>query len=246
MARRVALWLFRCTVAVLVVVFAVRAFEETAIAGARDHGRLDQVNATVVSVRSQTHEGCSGTGQDKNCQNTETWRTYDLTLLVGTDTKSVSTGDIGSWASFSEGGRVRVGLWHGKVIEIEGHGVWHPWGVGTPLVAAFFVLYLPAMGYLVSLAVTTAAWRRGRNGRAGPGRDQRVAANIFGVLAGLATGVVLLLVAALRQSALPWWPVVPVTAGAAVACALLGLSDRRRERTGDTPPPEQRTYPVAP
>ncbi|MFF4021023.1 hypothetical protein [Streptomyces sp. NPDC001843] len=223
---RVALHLFRWTMVLLVLFFTVRTYDETAIAVARGTGGLDTVDATVVEVRDVSHEGCSGSGQDTNCDEKVSWFSQDVTLRVGDGgTRTVSVDSRGP--SFAEGRQVRLGLWHDKAVEIDGYVVHSAWTGDGFFFVVPVLLYPLAMGYVIVVAVALLARVLGRGGRARLGVGDRFAAATFGVVAGLASCVALIFFSAARDATPAWWPIAPVGAGSAVAALMLVSGARK-------------------
>ncbi|MGW1750337.1 hypothetical protein ACWCRD_32905 [Streptomyces sp. NPDC002092] len=217
--------LFRCMMVLLVVFFVVRTYEETAIAVARGTGGLDTVDAAVVEAGWRSHEGCSGAGQDTNCDEKVTWSSREVSLRAGGDTRTVSVDADGP--SFTEGQRVRLGLWHNKVVEINGYLVHSAWKGDGLFFVVPLTLYPLVMGYVVVVVTALLArlLNRGRRARLDLGR--RIEASACGVVVGLAVCLFLVFFSAIREATPPWWPMAPVGAGSAVAALVLVIKARR-------------------
>lgn len=217
---RVLFVLFRGVMVLLVAFFAVRTYEETAIAVARATGGLHTVQATVVEVRHVSHERCSGAGQATDCGEKATSFSDDVIVRGEGSTRTVSVDDDGP--SFSEGQQVRLGLWHDEVVVIDGyaaHGAWT--GDGFFFVVPL-LLYPVAMGYVIAVATALLARVLNRGGRARLDVGERLAADVYGVLTGLAVCLFLVFLTAVRDDGSPpWWPIAPVGAGTAVAALAL-------------------------
>jgi len=226
---RVVFMLFRCVMVLLIVFFAVRTYEETAIALARDTGGLDTVDAGVVEAGWVSHERCSSAGQDTNCNEKVTWSRRAVSLRVGGDTRTVSVD--GDGPSFTEGQRVRLGLWHDKVVEINGYVVHRGWTGDGFFFVVPLLLYPLAMGYVVVVvtALLTRLMNRGRRARLDLG--ERIEANAIGVVVGLAVCLLLVFLSATRGASPPWWPIAPVGAGSAVAALVLVIRARSATET---------------
>lgn len=215
--------LFRCVMVLLVVFFAVRTYEETAIAVARGTGGLDTVNAAVAEAGWASHESCSGAGQDTNCNEKGTWSSRDVRLRVGGDTRTVSMDADGP--SLTEGRQVRLGLWHDEVVEINGYVVRSAWTGDGFFFLAPLLLYPLAMAYVV-VVVTALLARLMNRRRARLDLGKRMEASVFGVVVGLAACLFLVFFSAVREASPPWWPVAPVGTGSAVAALVLVIKAR--------------------
>lgn len=222
---RVVFMLFRCAMVLLVVSFAVRTYEETAIAVARGTGGLDTVDAAVVEAGWRSHEGCSGAGQDTNCTGKATWSSREVSLRVGGDTRTVSVDAHGP--SFTEGRQVRLGLWHNRVVEIDGYLVHRAWTGDGFFFVVPLLLYPLAMGYVVVVVTALLARSMNRGRRAGLDLGRRIEASSVGVVVGLAVCLFLMFFSAMEEASPPWWPIAPVGAGSAVAALVLVVKARR-------------------
>ncbi|MFF4360377.1 hypothetical protein [Streptomyces sp. NPDC001604] len=217
--------LFRCVMVLLVVFFAVRTCEETAIAVARGTGGLDTVDAVVVEAGWRSHEGCSGAGQDTNCTEQVTWSSREVGLRVDGDTRTVSLD--GDGPSFTEGQKVRLGLWHNKVVEINGYLVHSAWKGDGFFFVVPLMLYPLAMGYVVVVVTALLARLMNRGRRARLDLGKRIEASASGVVVGLVVCLFLVFFSAIREASPPWWPIAPVGAGSAVAALVLVIKARR-------------------
>ncbi|MEV1063565.1 hypothetical protein [Streptomyces sp. NPDC050263] len=229
MGRRVRRAVFRLVMAVLILLLAGRTYEETAVALARSNGSLDTAVATVTEVTSHTVSGYSGGGRAGGGGAFFSHTDFTVRLALGDGHKTVDKVEERAGRDLWEGRRVQVGLWHGRVVEIEGRNVWRGWHFGA-LDVTLVVLMPLITGYLVSLAVSAAAFLTARAGRVRLGRDDR-----FGPCAlGWAVGVFVLLALLMRTAFADvpaYWPAFPVGAGATVALVLLGAVIRRHART---------------
>ncbi|MEU3611907.1 hypothetical protein ABZ725_06245 [Streptomyces sp. NPDC006872] len=220
---------FRLVMVVLILLLAGRTYEETAVALARSNGSLDTAAATVTEVTSRTVSGYSGGGQDGGNGTFLSHTEFTVRLALGEGNKTVDQVEERAARDLWEGRRVQVGLWHGRVVEIEGRNVWRGWHFGA-LDVTLMVLMPLITGYLVSLAVLAAAFLTARAGRVRLGRDDR-----FGPCAlGWAVGMFVLLALLMRTAfgdVPPYWPAFPVGAGATVALVLLSAVIRRHART---------------
>ncbi|MFE9676913.1 hypothetical protein ACFYO5_22635 [Streptomyces sp. NPDC006259] len=224
--------LFRCVMVLLVAFFAVRTYEETAIAVARTTGKLHTVQATVAEIRHISHEHCSGTGQATDCGEKVTSFGEDVIVRGQGATRTVSVDDDGP--SLSEGQQVRLGLWHDEVVEIDGYAAHSAWTGDGFFFVAPLLLYPVAMGYVIAVATAMLARVLNRGGRARFDVGERLAADSYGVLIGLAVCLFLVLLTAVRDvGSPPWWPIAPVGAGTAVA-ALALLRGARAAAEPDT------------
>ncbi|MGW0944933.1 hypothetical protein ACWD4O_20615 [Streptomyces sp. NPDC002623] len=220
---------FRLVMVVLILLLAGRTYEETAVAIARSNGSLDTAAATVTEVTSRTVSGYSGGGQDGGNGTLLSHTEFTVRLALGEGNRTVEQVEERAARDLWEGRRVQVGLWHGRVVEIEGRNVWRGWHFGA-LDVTLMVLMPLITGYLVSLSVLAAAYLAARAGRVRLGRDDR-----FGPCAlGWAVGMLVLLALLMRTAfgdVPAYWPAFPVGAGAAVALVLLSAVIRRRART---------------
>ncbi|GGZ95332.1 hypothetical protein ACFOOM_13730 [Streptomyces echinoruber] len=224
---RVLLGLFRCVMVLIVAFFAVRTYEETAIAVARATGGLRTVRATVAGVQHITHERCTGAGQDTDCSHKDFWSSDDVIVRADGATRTVTVEDA---PSFAEGQQVRLGMWHDTVVQIDEYTVHSAWTGDGFLLVVSPLLYPLAMAYTIVVVTALLARLLGRRGRARLDVGERLHADIFGVVTGLAVCLILVFVSAARDNGNPpWWPVVP--AGAGIACAALVLLRNARAAT---------------
>ncbi|MET9904971.1 hypothetical protein [Streptomyces sp. NPDC006446] len=145
---------------------ALRTYEETGVAHARSNGTLHTADATITKLTSRTTSGRDGGGQDGGSGDWFVTTKYTVELRVGDETKAVDGVPNDFANDLQEGHRVEAGLWHGRVVEIDGRDVWpgwHPGGRDITLV----LLYPFIMGYLIALAMTAAACLAGLGGRYG-------------------------------------------------------------------------------
>lgn len=221
---------FRLTMAVVIALYAWRTYEEVAIAAARSSGTLERADATVVNRTDERKESLGGTGQDRTAEVTIRHE-VTLDLRVNGEVRSVT--DDGS-SGLDMGDHARVGLWHGHVVELDGHYVWHGWNSG-PESAVLLVLYPLAMGYSIVLLVAARVRGSRRGGTDGADSQDVFWGSTFGIIVGAATIVPLALVpAALGTDHPRFWPLVPVATGA-TAAMLVVHRQRRRRQSG--PPP---------
>ncbi|MFD5520832.1 hypothetical protein [Streptomyces sp. NPDC127066] len=221
--------------AALILLLAVRTYEETGVAHARSNGTLHTAGATITKLTSHTRSGRDGGGQDGGSGDWNVTTEYTVELRVGDETKTVNGVPEGSANGLHEGRRVRAGLWHGRVVEIDGRDVWPGWHPGG-WDMALFMLYPLITGYLIALALTAAAYLAGLDGRVRLERQERAASWAFGFLVGMAASFVLMGCAAFGN-AVAYWPLTPVGAGTATALAGLGRTLRRARaaRVEDSP-----------
>ncbi|WEH18182.1 hypothetical protein [Streptomyces sp. VNUA24] len=219
---RIGLAVFRLVMAVVIVLFAWRTYEEVAIAHARSSGTLEPADAVVVDRTEEHGKAPRGTGQDRYADWVY-WDRVTVELRVNGELQWVEAGgDVGD--------RVQVGLWHGHVIELDGSSVWQGWhsGLGGNILIAFYPL---AMCYLITLTVTARVWRARRGGaRVGDPVDF-VFEILFGIIVGAATIVPLALVPAALGTEHPrFWPLIPVATGATATLLVM----RRKLRHGES------------
>ncbi|MDX2932791.1 hypothetical protein [Streptomyces ipomoeae] len=222
---------FRVVMAALIVCLAVRTYEETAVAVARSIGSLHTEAATVTELDGHTEHGSSGGGQDGGgTAYSYTLYTIELRLDDGVKTLNGVTSD--SVDELWDGRQVTVGLWHGRIVEIDGRQVWPGWNrSGWDL--ALIALYPLITGYLISLVVSGCVYLMGRNGRVRLRPDEPVGATFPGILTALAATIALLALGA-AGAAPSCWPLIPFGAGLAVALTRLGTIVRRAERAART------------
>ena len=217
-------WVFRLVMAVLIVMLAVRTYEETAVAYARSHGTLRTAEATVTKLTSHTTRGRDGGGQDGGSGDIVITTTYTIELRVGDRTKTLTDVPDQSAYRLREGQRVEASLWRGRVVEIDGRDVWlgwHPsWWDGT-----LYATYPLIMGYVIALAVNAAGYLAGLRGRVRLAQEHRIGPLGCGLVAGTAAILVLLATAALGHP-LVFWPLIPV--GAGTVAALVALRGKLR------------------
>ncbi|PKT70466.1 hypothetical protein CW362_24225 [Streptomyces populi] len=222
-------WAFRLAMAALVLLLAMRTYEETGVAHARSNGTLHTVGATITKLTSRTTSGRDGGGQDGGSGDWTVTTKYTIELRVGDGTKTVNGVPDDSANGFQEGQRVRAGLWHGRVVEIDGRDVWLGWHPeGRDL--ALFVLYPLIAGYLMALALAAAAYLVGLDGRGRLERRERAAPWAFGFLVAVVACFVLLGCAAFGNT-IAYWPLVPLGVGTATALAALSRVLRRARTT---------------
>ncbi|MEU2392620.1 hypothetical protein [Streptomyces sp. NPDC007369] len=226
MGARVVRAAFRLAMAALILMLGVRTYEETAVALARANGSLRTAEATITELTSHTASGTVGRGQDGGSGDRFVHTEYTIELRVGDEPKTVDGVPDDAAHGLREGERVVAGLWHGRVVEVDGRDVWpgwHPGGWDIPL----FVLYPLIMGYLIAVAVAVAAaFPTRRGGRARPERQDRSGARVFGFFVGVAAIFALIVCGALGYRP-AFWPLVPVGAGTAAALARLGAVVRQ-------------------
>ncbi|MFI5469178.1 hypothetical protein ACIA6D_02990 [Streptomyces cacaoi] len=232
---RVRRVVFRLVMAVLILLLAGRTYQETAVALARSDGSLHTAGASVTELTSHTVSGYSGGGQDGGSGEYFTHTEYTVRLALGEGQKRVDKVADRIGQDLWEGKRVVVGLWHGRVVEIDGQDVWPGWHFGT-LDVTLIVLAPVTTAWLISLAVSAAALLAARTGRVRAGRDDRFGPCALGSAVAMAALLALLVLAAFGH-VLAYWPAVPVCAGTAVALARLSAVIRRLGRIAaeDTP-----------
>ncbi|MDR6975813.1 hypothetical protein J2X68_002501 [Streptomyces sp. 3330] len=223
--RRVA---FRLVMAALILLLAGRTYQETAVALARPDG-LRTTAASVTELTSHTVSGRSGGGQDGGDGSSFTHTEYTVRLDLGDGRKTADDVEDQVGHDLWEGKRVTVGLWHGRVVEIDGRDVWPGWHFGA-LDVTLIVLTPLITAYLISLAVSAAALLAAGTGRVRAGRDDRFGPCALGTAVAVAALLGLLVHAAFGH-VLPYWPAVPVCAGTAVALLRLTAVVRRLGRT---------------
>ncbi len=228
-------WVFRLVMAALILLLAMRTYEETGVAHAQSNGTLHTAGATITKLTSHTTSGRDGGGQDGGSGDWIVSTTYTIELRIGDETKTVNGVPDDSANGLQEGQRVRAGLWHGRVVEIDGRDVWLGWHPGG-WDMALFVLYPLIMGYLIALALAAAAYLAGRDGGVRLERQERAPSWAFGFLAGMAASFVLMGCAAFGNT-IAYWPLVPAGAGTATALAGLrrALRRARAARVEDSP-----------
>jgi hypothetical protein len=230
-AGHVARWVFRLVMAVLLVMLAVRTYEETAVAHARSNGSLRRVAATVTEVTSHTESGRDGGGQDGGSGQWVVTTTYTIELRVGDEPMTVDHIEDLNADDFRKGQRVEARLWHGRIVEIDGHDVWpgwHPWGWDM----ALFMTYPVTMAYLIALAGTATAHLAGLGGRVGLEQEDRTGSFAFGLLAAVATGLTLIVFRVSGHHPV-FWPALP--AGAGILAVLAGLRRKLRQARAQVP-----------
>ncbi|MFF5359677.1 hypothetical protein ACFY4I_09770 [Streptomyces scabiei] len=208
--------------AVVIVLFAWRTYEEMAIADARSSGNLELADAVVVDRTEEHGKTRGGTGQDRSAEWVY-WDRVTLELRVNGEVQSVEAGgDVGD--------HVQVGLWHGHIIELDGSYVWQGWnsGLGGNILIAFYPL---AMGYVITLTVAARVWTARRGGaRVGDPVDFLFEI-LFGIIVGAVTIVPLAVVPAALGTEHPrFWPLIPVAIGATVSLLVM----RRQLRRGQS------------
>ncbi|WP_037627700.1 hypothetical protein [Streptomyces aureus] len=228
-------WVFRLVMAALILLLAMRTYEETGVAYAQSNGTLHTAGATITKLTSHTTSGTDGGGQDGGSGDWFVTTKYSIELRVGSETKAVHGVPDDSVRDFREGQRVRAGLWHGRVVEIDGRDVWRGWyPEGWDL--ALFVLYPLVTGYLIAVALAAAAYLAGRDGRVRLERRERAGSWGFGFLVAIAVCFALMGCAAFGNT-VAYWPLVPLAAGTAAALVgLRGALRRARDaRVADSP-----------
>lgn len=228
-------WVFRLVMAALILLLAMRTYEETGVAHARSNGSLHTAEATITKLTSHTTSGRDGGGQDGGSGIWSVTTVYTIELRVGDETKTANGVPNDSANDLQEGQRVEAGLWHGRVVEINGRDVWLGWHPGGWDIA-LFALYPLIMGYLIALAMAAAAYLAGLDGRVRLVRQERSGPCVFGFVVGVAASFALLGCAAFGNG-IAYWPVVPVGAGTAAALAGLrgALRRARATRAEDAP-----------
>ncbi|MFI0968187.1 hypothetical protein ACH4S8_43620 [Streptomyces sp. NPDC021080] len=221
--------------AALILLLAMRTYEETGVAHAQSDGTLHTTEATITKLTSRTTSGRDGGGQDGGSGEWTVTTTYTIELRIGDETKTVNGVPDDSVNDLQEGQRVPAGLWHGRVVEIDGRDVWRGWHPGG-WDLALFVLYPLITGYLIALALAAAAYLTGRDGRVRLVRQERAGPWALGFLVALAASFVLMGCAAFGNT-IAYWPLVPVGAGTVTALAGLGrvLRRARGTRVEDSP-----------
>jgi hypothetical protein len=225
--RRVARAAFRIAMAALILLLAWRTYEETGVALARSNGSLRTADATVTDLTSHTESGTTGGGQDGGGASYH-YTEYTVELRLADGTRTLHGVPEESVHGLQEGRRATVGLWHGRVVEIDGRDVWPGWHP-QPTDITLFVLYPLIMGYLIALAVSAAAFLAGLGGRGRLSPDVRGPAGVVGFFTGVAAILALIVLGALGNGPV-FWPLVPVVAGTAVALARLRVDVRRARR----------------
>jgi hypothetical protein len=230
-AGQVTRWVFRLVMAVLVVMLAVRTYEETAVAHARSTGSLRTVAATVTEVTSHTESGRDGGGQDGGSGHWTVTTTYTIELRVGDELKTADHIEDLNDDDFHRGQPVEARLWHGRIVEIDGHDVWpgwHPWGWDM----ALFMTYPVTMAYLIALAGTATTRLAGLRGRVRLEQEERMGSFAFGLLAAVATCLTLIVFRVLGHWPV-FWPAIP--AGAGILAVLVGLRRKLRQTQARVP-----------
>ncbi len=222
---RVVSAVFRLVMAALILLLAVRTYEETAVALARSNGSLRTAEATITELTSHTESGRDGGGQDGGSGDWFVHTEYTVELRVGDELKTVDGVPNDAAYGLREGQRVEAGLWHGRIVEIDGRDVWPGWHPGAWDIT-LFVLYPLVMGYLIALAVAAAAYLACLGGRTRLERQDRSGPWVLGFLVGVAA-IFVLIVCAAFGSRPAFWPLVPVGAGTAAALARLRVVVRR-------------------
>ncbi|MFD0271882.1 hypothetical protein ACFVGY_35740 [Streptomyces sp. NPDC127106] len=223
--RRMARAVFRLVMAALIMLLAVRTYQEMAVALARSNGSLHTAEATVSELTSHTESGRDGGGQDGGSREWFVHTEYTIELRVGDEPKTLDGVSKDTARGLQEGQRVVASLWRGRVVELDGRDVWpgwHPGGWDIPL----FALYPLIMGYLIGVAVGAAAYLARRDGRTQLERQDRWGPWAFGLLVGVAAVFVLIVCAAFGHRPV-FWPLVPVGVGTAAALARLGVVVRQ-------------------
>ena len=213
---------FRLAMAALILLLAVRTYEETAVAHARSNGSLHTSTATLTKMTSHMTRGTEGGGQDGGSGHWFVHVEYTIDLRVGDEVKTLDRVPERSALGLEEGQRVVAGLWHGRVVEIDGRLVWpgwHTWGWDMVL----YVLYPLIMGYAIALALAAATYLAGLRGRV---RPQGYGPWALGYATGAAAALALML-CAFAGNLPPYGPVVPLGAGILVALAAAGRKTRR-------------------
>ncbi|WP_142215314.1 hypothetical protein [Streptomyces sp. SLBN-118] len=221
--------------AALILLLAVRTYEETAVALARSNGSLRTAEATITELTSHTESGREGGGQDGGSGHWFVHTEYTIELRIGDERKAVDGVPNERAYDLHKGQRVEAGLWRGRVVEINGRDVWPGWHPGAWDIT-LFVLYPLLMGYLIALVVAAAGYLAGLSGLVRLERQDRSGPCVLGFFVGVATILVLIVCAAFGNRP-AFWPLVPVGAGTAVALARLWVVARRVRavRVADTP-----------
>ncbi|MFF3611445.1 hypothetical protein [Streptomyces sp. NPDC002580] len=215
--------------AALIVLLAVRTYEETAVALARSNGSLRTAGATVTRLTSHTETGTDGGGQDGGSGERFVHTEHTIELRVGDDLKTVEGVQDDSAGALRVGQRVEAGLWHGRVVEIDGRDVWRGWHPGAWDIT-LFALYPLITGYLMALALSAAGFLASRDGRVRLERRDRSGPWLLGFLVAVVAIVVLMACAAFGARP-AFWPLVPVGAGTLVALMRLRTVVRRLRTT---------------
>ncbi|MEU4171787.1 hypothetical protein AB0F46_33510 [Streptomyces sp. NPDC026665] len=228
-------WAFRLVMTALILLLALRTYEETGVAHAQSNGTLHTTEATITKLTSHTTSGRDGGGQDGGSGEWTVTTTYTIELRIGDETKTANGVPDDSANGLQEGQHVQAGLWHGRVVEIDGRDVWRGWHPGG-WDMALFLLYPLITGYLIALALTAAAHLAGRDGRVRLDRKERAASWAFGFLTALAASFTLIGCAAFGNT-IAYWPLAPLAAGTATALAGLSrtLHRARAVRAEDSP-----------
>ncbi|WP_328663674.1 hypothetical protein [Streptomyces sp. NBC_00328] len=222
-------WVFRLVMAALILLLAMRTYEETGVAHAQSNGTLHTAGATITKLTSHSTSGRDGGGQDGGSGDWNVTTKYTIELRIGDETKTVSGVPDDSANGLQEGQRVQAGLWHGRVVEIDGRDVWLGWYPGG-WDMALFMLYPLITGYLIALALAAAAYLAGLDGRVRLERQERAVPWAFGFLVGMAVSFVLMGCAVFGNT-IAYWPLAPVGAGTATALAGLRRALRRARAT---------------
>ncbi|WP_367319787.1 hypothetical protein [Streptomyces sp. HUAS ZL42] len=220
--------LIRLTMAVLIVLLAYSTYVEAAVAHARSSGTLDTTDAVVTEVTVHSTSGYVGGGGQTGSRGI--WvnsREYRIELRVGNEVKTANRVQNLSFTDFHEGQRVEARLWHGRLVEIDGHNVWPGWLRGSWGVKLF--VYPLMVGYAIGFALGAAAFLIRVRGGGWVDRHTLERFWMTGAFFAMMTGVVLIVFTLFGHS-LSFWPAVP--AGAGVLSALAGLRRKiRRDRT---------------
>jgi hypothetical protein len=216
---------FRLFMAALIVLLAVRTYEETAVALARSDGSLRTSGATITRLTAHTGSGKEGGGQGGGSGGWFVHTEHTVELRVGDDLKTVDGVRDDAADTLQAGQRVEAGLWHGRVVEIDGRDVWSGWHFGAWDIV-LFGLYPLITGYLMALVLSAAAFLTGREGRVRLERRDRSGAWLLGFLVAVAT-MISLIVCAVFGIRPAFWPLLPVGAGTAVSLVRLRAEIRR-------------------
>uniref|UniRef100_UPI003F498227 hypothetical protein n=1 Tax=Streptomyces chartreusis TaxID=1969 RepID=UPI003F498227 len=222
-ARRVV---FRLVMTALILFLGLRTYEETGIAVARSSGSLHTEQGTVTELVGHTKSGSSGGGQAGGAT-TYTYTVYTIEVRLDEGVKKLDGVSGTGVAGLETGQRVAVGLWQGRLVEIDGRTVSPGWNRnGWDL--ALIVLYPLIMGYLIAVVVSAVVYLDGRSGRMRISQLDRVGAVLRGLVFGMAA-VVVLLGCAVAGRTLAFWPLIPLGIGLAVALRRLTNGIRRNE-----------------
>ena len=175
--------------AVLLAYFGHRVYVETAAYSAHRAGTLVLDPGEVLEVSySSADGGYGGTGNSQ---------TVRYRLPGGDERVSLMTGRD-AYLDVDEGQSVRLGLWHGHLVTVEGQYVRHPWTPGATMV---FLLLPPA--FVLTVLQVYRLWRLRRNRPTYLfGDNSSFAYTCAAALLAIGTGLVALFI-----DGVPWVPV---------------------------------------